>query len=57
MFPEVTIEVDHLLLPPKPLTGKLKQLADIVARRLEAGETELTYGDAAAELLSAGEEA
>ena len=43
MFPEVNVAVDYLLLPPKPLKGKLKQLAEIVARELEAGETELKY--------------
>jgi hypothetical protein len=43
MFPEVNVEVDHLLLPPKPLKGKLRQLADIVAKRLEDGQEELPY--------------
>jgi hypothetical protein len=43
MFPGVRIEVDHVLLPPKPLKGNLKRLADVVARRLEAGDHEMDY--------------
>jgi hypothetical protein len=42
MFPDVNLIDDRTLLPEKPLTGRLKQLADIILRRLAAGETELS---------------
>jgi hypothetical protein len=42
MFPEVNVVADTVLLPPVPLKGRLKDLAEIVFRRLEAGETVLT---------------
>ena len=42
MFPGVTITEDIVLLPPKPLKGRLKDLDTIVVRRLEAGERQMT---------------
>ena len=33
---------DTILMPPKPLKGRLKELDAIVVRRLEAGEREMT---------------
>jgi hypothetical protein len=49
MFPAVEIVHDTTLLPRKPLKGKLKALADIVTRRMAAGEREMAnpdlYGD------------
>jgi hypothetical protein len=42
MFPGVTITEDIVLLPPKPLKGRLKGLDAIVVRRLEAGERQMT---------------
>src|SRR5262249_679548 len=41
-FPGVAIRQDSVLLPPTPLKGRLKDLAAIVTRRLEAGEREMT---------------
>jgi hypothetical protein len=42
MFPGVSIVEDTVLMPPRPLKGRLADLAEIVVRRLEAGETEMT---------------
>ena len=42
MFPGVTITEDIVLLPPKPLKGRLKDLDAIVVRRLEAGARQMT---------------
>ena len=42
MFPGVNIVDDIILMPPKPLKGRLKDLDAIVVRRLEAGEVEMT---------------
>ncbi len=42
MFPGVAITEDIVLLPPKPLKGRLKDLDTIVVRRLEAGERQMT---------------
>ena len=43
------LTTDTMLLPPKPLKGRLRDLDAIVVRRLEAGETEMTnaslYGE------------
>ena len=50
MFPGVLIVQDHALMPAKPLKGRLKSLSDIVARRLEAGEREMTNPSLCAEL-------
>ena len=49
MFPGCRIVRDVTLMPPKPLKGNLKRLADAVQRRLEAGDWEMTdaslYGE------------
>lgn len=50
MFPGVVIEVDHLMLPAKPLKGKLKALSEIVARRLAEGAREIANPSLCAEL-------
>ena len=42
MFPGVKLVHDRVLLPEKPLRGRLQELAAIVTRRLSAGETEFT---------------
>ena len=42
MFPGVNLIDGSYLLPSKPLTGKALELSKIVARRLAAGETEMT---------------
>lgn len=42
MFPEVCLTEDHVLMPPVPLKGRLKELSGVVLRRLEAGETEMS---------------
>lgn len=42
MFPGVNLVDDIILMPPKPLKGRLVDLDAIVVRRLEAGETEMT---------------
>ena len=42
MFPDVNLVDDVVLMPPKPLKGRLKDLAAIIGRRLEAGETEIS---------------
>lgn len=42
MFPGVVLVEDRAMLPMKPLKGNLRRLAEIVQRRLEAGETETT---------------
>jgi len=50
MFPGVVLVNDRLLMPAKPLRGKLKALSDIVSRRLGAGEREMTNPSLALEL-------
>jgi len=50
MFPGVVIVEDRTLMPAKPLRGRLKSLADIVARRLEAGDAEMPNPSLYAEL-------
>ena len=50
MFPGVRIVDDRVLMPPKPLTGRLGDLAGVVSRRLEAGEREMTNPSLYAEL-------
>jgi hypothetical protein len=49
MFPEVRLEADTLLMPARPLKGRLRDLDAIVVRRLGAGEREMTnvslYGE------------
>jgi hypothetical protein len=49
MFPGCRIVRDLSRMPPKPLKGNLKRLADTVQRRLEAGDREMTdtslYGE------------
>jgi hypothetical protein len=42
MFPGAVMKVDHTLMPQKPLRGRMKDLADLVAGRLAAGEREIT---------------
>jgi len=42
MFPDVTLIHDRVLIPDHPLKGRLGELAAVVTRRLEAGETEMT---------------
>jgi len=42
MFPGVVIVQDRDLMPQQLLKGRLKELAGILARRLAAGETEMT---------------
>ncbi len=58
MFPGVKIIGDTVLMPPKPLKGRLKELDNIVVRRLEAGEQEMTnqslYDELEAQLRQAG---
>ncbi|MBV8853594.1 MAG: hypothetical protein JOY91_09345, partial [Sinobacteraceae bacterium] len=43
MFPNVRVGQDQVLIPGKPLKGKLQELDAIVAKRLDAGETEMTH--------------
>jgi hypothetical protein len=50
MFPEAGIERDNVLMPPRPLRGHRKHLSEIVARRLQAGETELSNPSLCAEM-------
>ena len=50
MFPGVSIEDDRVLIPPKPLKGRLRQLQRIVDRRILAGETELSNPSLYAEM-------
>ena len=50
MFPGVNLVDDVVLMPPKPLKGRLKELDAIVVRRLEAGETEMTNASLREEL-------
>ena len=42
MFPGVILTQDTTLLPAKPLKGKLKDLSEIVARRMAEGVEEMT---------------
>lgn len=42
MFAGVVLIEDRLLMPAKPLRGKLKALSEIVSRRLGEGEREMT---------------
>jgi hypothetical protein len=42
MFPRAVVVDDTVLMPPRPLKGRLAQLDAIVVRRLEAGATEMT---------------
>ena len=42
IFPGAVVTEDNVLMPQKPLKGRLKDLDAIVMRRLEAGETEMT---------------
>ena len=42
MFPGATLVEDRVLLPPVPLSGQLKELAELVNRRLAAGDTEIS---------------
>jgi hypothetical protein len=42
MFPGAVIVDDNALMPSKPLKGRLNDLAGILARRLAAGEAEMT---------------
>src|SRR5690242_12643732 len=41
MFPGVNLVEDTVLLPPKPLKGRLADLAAVVVRRLAGGELEM----------------
>ena len=50
MFNGVVLVDDRLLMPAKPLRGKLKALSDIVSRRLGAGEREMTNPSLCVEL-------
>jgi hypothetical protein len=50
MFPQAKIVQDTVLMPPRPLKGRLADLAAIIARRLAAGETEMTNPSLYAEL-------
>lgn len=50
MFPDVTLTGDRLLMPAKPLKGKLKALSEIVTRRLNEGEREISNPTLAKEL-------
>lgn len=49
MFPEVSIAQDTVLIPSQPLKGRLKELDEIVVRRLGENESEMTnaslYGE------------
>jgi hypothetical protein len=42
MFPEAVIIEDHTLMPAKPLKGRMKELSELIASRLAAGEREMT---------------
>jgi hypothetical protein len=42
MFPGAVIVRDTTLMPAKPLRGRLKRMAEIVAARIEAGEEGIT---------------
>jgi hypothetical protein len=53
IFPGAAIVEDTVLMPPKPLKGRLADLDAIVRRRLEAGETEMTNASLYAELKMA----
>ena len=50
MFPGVVLIDDRLLMPAKPLKGKLKALSEIVTRRLGEGEREIPNPTLAEEL-------
>ena len=50
MFPGAHIVLDNLLLPARPLRGRLKALDTIVVRRLRAGEREMTNGSICSEM-------
>lgn len=50
MFNGVVLVDDRLLMPAKPLKGRLRALSDIVSRRLGAGEREMTNPSLALEL-------
>ena len=50
MFPGVVLKDDRLLMPAKPLKGKLKALSEVVTRRLNEGERELPNPTLAGEL-------
>jgi hypothetical protein len=50
MFPGAALIQDHVLMPQKPLKGRLKKLSEIVARRLAEGEREMTNPSLYAEL-------
>ena len=54
MFPEVNLVDDTILMPPKPLKGRLKELDAIVVRRLEAGEMEMTNASLREEMGMSG---
>ena len=54
MFRGVTITEDIVLLPPKPLKGRLKDLVTIVVRRLEAGERQMTNASLREEMGMSG---
>ena len=42
MFPQAKLVEDTVLMPERPLKRRLKELAEIVVRRLAAGETEIS---------------
>ncbi len=42
MFPGAVIVRDTTLMPAKPLRGRLKRMAEVVAEKIAAGETEIT---------------
>ncbi len=42
MFPDVHLINDRVLVPREPLVGRALELAEIVQRRLAAGETDLS---------------
>ena len=50
MFPGVVLKEDRLLMPAKPLKGKLKALSEIVVQRLGEGDRELSNKSMATEL-------
>ena len=43
MFPGATIKVDKLLFPELILTGRMKEAADMIRRRLDAGEAVIAF--------------
>jgi hypothetical protein len=50
MFPEVRVITDTVLIPSKPLKGRLKELEGIVTRRLGAGDREMTNASLCGEM-------